>query len=247
MLSFVRRYSSSLLYTLCLVIGLLYTISEIQSIPSALKPDRLNRMEVRLVSTNSGVDKYRIQRDGQWLTFKQTMTLLSNEDPDLIRILSRTIISKHDAVFWECVPVDRASFSEKLFEFVLIEAPDLAVRSADRSPFEDKFAEASSRPSDVITFQNLGRDSTLVVPTPPVTNEIRPMTHLLSFLKYGDPRQVSHLWKKVGATFLSTIGGESNENRKFWLSTSGMGVSWLHVRIDTVPKYYNWQEYKNGR
>jgi hypothetical protein len=29
-----------------------------------------------------------------------------------------------------------------------------------------------------------------------------------------------------------------------WLSTSGLGVYWLHVRLDTHPKYYQYQPYK---
>ena len=28
-----------------------------------------------------------------------------------------------------------------------------------------------------------------------------------------------------------------------WVSTAGMGVSWLHVRFDSRPKYYRWGEY----
>ena len=27
------------------------------------------------------------------------------------------------------------------------------------------------------------------------------------------------------------------------MSTSGMGVSWLHIRLDFRPKYYNWKPY----
>lgn len=30
-----------------------------------------------------------------------------------------------------------------------------------------------------------------------------------------------------------------------WLSTSGLGVSYLHVRIDSRPKYYSFDEYRN--
>ena len=29
-----------------------------------------------------------------------------------------------------------------------------------------------------------------------------------------------------------------------WLSTAGMGVYWLHVRVDSRPKYYRYQGYK---
>lgn len=32
----------------------------------------------------------------------------------------------------------------------------------------------------------------------------------------------------------------------FWLSTAGMGVSWLHVRLDERPKYYRFQEYRSA-
>ena len=28
-----------------------------------------------------------------------------------------------------------------------------------------------------------------------------------------------------------------------WLSTAGMGVSWLHVRLDSQPKYYGFAAY----
>ena len=29
-----------------------------------------------------------------------------------------------------------------------------------------------------------------------------------------------------------------------WLSTSGLGVYWLHVRLDSYPKYYTYRPYK---
>ena len=29
-----------------------------------------------------------------------------------------------------------------------------------------------------------------------------------------------------------------------WLSTHGLGVSYLHVRIDKYPKYYSFTEYR---
>jgi hypothetical protein len=29
-----------------------------------------------------------------------------------------------------------------------------------------------------------------------------------------------------------------------WVSTAGMGVSWLHVRLDNRPKYYGYKPYR---
>lgn len=33
-------------------------------------------------------------------------------------------------------------------------------------------------------------------------------------------------------------------NKKFWLSTHGKGVGWLHIRIDESPTYISWNSYK---
>jgi hypothetical protein len=35
---------------------------------------------------------------------------------------------------------------------------------------------------------------------------------------------------------------ESSSNR-FWISTSGLGVPWVHVRLDRYPKYYQYGPY----
>jgi hypothetical protein len=34
------------------------------------------------------------------------------------------------------------------------------------------------------------------------------------------------------------------EGCKIWISTIELGVSWLHVRIDSTPKYYHYTPYK---
>jgi len=33
-------------------------------------------------------------------------------------------------------------------------------------------------------------------------------------------------------------------DRPLWISTAGMGVYWLHVRLDSRPKYYRHAPYK---
>jgi hypothetical protein len=34
--------------------------------------------------------------------------------------------------------------------------------------------------------------------------------------------------------------------RPLWLSTSGLGVAWLHVRLDSRPKYYSYAPYRRS-
>lgn len=54
-----------------------------------------------------------------------------------------------------------------------------------------------------------------------------------SFLHYGSPTQVDALWRSVGAAMINLL-----YDAPTWLSTAGMGVSWLHIRLDERPKYY---------
>lgn len=56
--------------------------------------------------------------------------------------------------------------------------------------------------------------------------------------------QVVDLFKLLGEKVISTIQKSEDHHKKYWISTSGLGVSWLHIRIDTYPKYYNYEEYK---
>jgi hypothetical protein len=34
------------------------------------------------------------------------------------------------------------------------------------------------------------------------------------------------------------------DDRPLWVSTSGLGVSWLHLRFDRRPKYYTHAPYR---
>ena len=34
------------------------------------------------------------------------------------------------------------------------------------------------------------------------------------------------------------------DDRPVWLSTAGMGIAWLHIRLDDRPKYYGYREYR---
>ena len=123
------------------------------------------------------------------------------------------------------------------FEFVLLDAPGL-----DRAPDADAFAEqfrAAGKDAHAVAFPNLGNDALLVVPCPagPATAYV----HLASFVRHAPEAQVHELWRVVAAATQSRLGP-----RPTWLSTAGMGVSWLHVRLDSRPKYYGFAPYRAG-
>jgi hypothetical protein len=88
-------------------------------------------------------------------------------------------------------------------------------------------------------FGNLGGDALLVVPCPEDSG--RDFSHLASFTKTASPSLQQALWTEVGHALESRIGA-----RPIWLSTAGHGVAWLHVRIDSRPKYYSHAPYREG-
>ena len=62
---------------------------------------------------------------------------------------------------------------------------------------------------------------------------------LASFLKTASSERIEALWKLVGREIASKVSSSP-----IWLSTAGLGVSWLHIRLDSRPKYFRYLPYK---
>jgi hypothetical protein len=135
------------------------------------------------------------------------------------------------ALRWECPPLSRANRSQP-FECVIHDAPDLDV-TADRRDFAAHFtAEA------VVSFDNLGADARLVVPCP--QNEAANYSHLLSFVRTAHASQQQQWVQHVATETLSCVSSQP-----LWLNTAGGGVDWLHVRLDSRPKYYHYDSFRH--
>lgn len=142
--------------------------------------------------------------------------------------------SPFEAFFWETPPVTRETV-DQVFECVVIESGALARLNPDAAPFSAQF---TMRPSEaVLTFPNLGGDAILVVPAALANADC--YTHLARFLRQGPRAQVDALWRSVGVAMHDRLSDAPT-----WLSTAGMGVSWLHIRLDAHPKYYRHGPYK---
>lgn len=135
-----------------------------------------------------------------------------------------------DAYFWE---TPCATTLDRAFECALVDAPGLARTSGDPSAFSRHFARAVD---DVADFANLGGDAHLVVPTPHGTEDY---ASLAAFTRHAPLVQQHALWRRVGGAWHAAI-----EAGPVWLNTAGMGVPWLHVRLDASPKYYRHAPYR---
>jgi hypothetical protein len=141
----------------------------------------------------------------------------------------------HAAFFWEVRPASTADV-ERPFECVLVDSPQLAGVQADATAFAEHFRTGDG---PVSRFSNLSGDAVLVAPAP--LDAGTDYTHLASFVRSAPVSQLHAFWQAVGKAVRESLSG-----RALWVSTSGLGVYWLHVRLDTRPKYYTYRPYASG-
>ena len=136
-----------------------------------------------------------------------------------------------EAYCWECPPVNDQGRSHP-FECVFVSSPSLARMTPDREAFREHFRPGCR----TATFDNLGNDAVLVAPCPLETDSA--YGHLAQFVRAAPDAQQHSLWQTVGEAMQARLGTEP-----VWLSTAGHGVAWLHVRLDSRPKYYRHAAY----
>ena len=142
----------------------------------------------------------------------------------------------YTAYRWETPPVTTSTVG-RTFEFVVLDCPGLD-RPVDVRAFQNQF-HAARDSQEVVAFPNLGNDAMLVVPLP--TGDPSTYTHLAEFIRRGSDHQKHELWQAVGHSMGARLG-----SRPLWLSTAGMGISWLHIRLDSRPKYYGHRPYREA-
>lgn len=176
--------------------------------------------------------QFQINEQDQPLSFAQVIQLWQNSAP--FRRYFNTLLAKipFEAFYWEVAPMTQAQTSLP-FEFVVINSAPLRYIIPDQTAFQEYFTEGKT----VVNFLNLGKDAHLLVPTP--IGDVAYYAHLAQFVRHAPAAQQDEFWKRVGELY-----GAGLNDQPLWLSTAGLGVSWLHLRLDSRPKYYRYEGYK---
>ncbi|MGV3723769.1 MAG: DUF6940 family protein [Actinomycetota bacterium] len=177
--------------------------------------------------------RYRLVSGDAPVSFAAVLALLRTDPRFSDSFNSLLAEAPFEAFRWETPPVT-ATTVQRDFEFVLLDAPGL-----DRPPDSASFAPQLQRLADgnrVAAFPNLGNDAFLIVPRPLAATSA--YGHLAAFVRNAPEPQRYDLWQAVGAAMEARLG-----DQPVWLSTAGMGVPWLHVRLDSRPKYYGYEPY----
>lgn len=123
---------------------------------------------------------------------------------------------------------------DEAFECVVANSPALARVVADPRPFGSILRDGATE--SVAAFSNLGQDAMLIAPS--VTADDAACAQLAAFVRRAPAFQQQALWKSVGREAVALVG-----DAPLWISTSGLGVHWVHVRLDSIPKYYTYLPY----
>lgn len=161
------------------------------------------------------------------------------------------------AFFFETKGVSQKTLT-KQFEFVLVNSPHLHTFCESNGPdlrsFAQQLLSKQCNEDDSnkygCSFPNLSGDAQLIVPKWDIyKNELANIptsaySHLASFLRECPSDQINSVWKIVASQYSLEIHKFAmNSAYPIWLSTSGMGVSYLHFRLDKRPKYYTFPNF----
>lgn len=182
-----------------------------------------------------GGEKITVRRDRCTACFSEIIAGWQNDAGCRAVFLDALSQTRFSAYFWEMPPIARGG-ADIPYECVIIESRALARLAPDPEAFSPNFEQTNEA---VITFSNLGGDALLVVPRQ--IGEVAAYAHLGVFLRHGPEKQMHE--------FLQTLGRAAEQELRdraqpIWISTSGLGVAWLHARLDSRPKYYQHRPYR---
>jgi hypothetical protein len=179
------------------------------------------------------VIKIAVDRDSSPVPYDEVLHLWQHDADFRSFFIALLAKAPFVAFRWETPSITVAN-SERPFEFVLLDSPELA-RKPDPSAFGEHFGNGAKQ--GVVAFANLGKDAVMVVPCPQGIPSA--YGHLAAFVRHAPESQKHELWTLVGEAMFRRLG-----TAPVWLSTAGAGVPWLHVRLDDKPKYYGHEPYR---
>ncbi|MCH2085483.1 MAG: hypothetical protein MK226_24080 [Saprospiraceae bacterium] len=191
------------------------------------------KFDIEIKGQNENTVRFRLKNGEKFLTFKDVFELWTN-NPKFVKFYKDQLIKlDYEAFYWEH-PAIKKEFLEKKYECILQRSRPLEHLPINESAFKD-FIHKNELVTD---FLNMGKNAILVVPTKKIDKEI--YNHMGKFIRLAEQEQIIEVFKRVGKSILEEI-----ENQKLiWLNTAGLGVVWLHIRMDTRPKYYKTTRYK---
>lgn len=196
--------------------------------------DTAAKWDLVLNPLDTDTQKVQIKDNGHYLGFDEVLGLLAQRTAFRDFFANALRAMPYEAFNMEWPPIDVENIGMP-FEMVVYKAPFLLLAPASSSAFDEHFEENEL----TAVFLNHQGDAILLAPKP--VGAMSGYGHLASFLAKAPAESVDDLLMALGEVALENVS-----EKPLWLSTSGGGVPWLHIRLDDKPKYYRWAAYTKG-
>ena len=178
--------------------------------------------------------KFHLKQDDNYLSFQDVFKLWKQSSGFIEFYINELIALGYTAFYWEH-PAINSNLLDKRYECIILKSIPLETLPINERAFKDYIVSNEL----VVDFMNLGKNARLIVPTKATNKEI--YNHIGKFIRQADKAQIIKVFKTVGKAILEEI----EQQKLIWLNTAGLGVIWLHIRLDSRPKYYKTIAYKN--
>ncbi|KAG8459420.1 hypothetical protein KFE25_013056 [Diacronema lutheri] len=195
---------------------------------------------------DGGAWRVRIHDGSRQLTWGEVLDRLRTDRAFALAFSRKLAAAPFGAFFWETPPLTQRTRNTAPFEFVCLPAEHLNGVVPDEAPFRAFVGGGARGTGAAVAFANLGGDSTLVAPSADAdaarTGALAKYAHIAAFVRGASDAQAGAFWARVAEAVDTTV--RARGDAPTWVSTEGSGVSWLHVRLDSRPKYFHWAGYK---
>lgn len=185
---------------------------------------------------NAHTARITFEADGWQLTRAEVLALWKSDEAFTGGFSACLAGQPLDGFAWETPPWTRTGLRQP-FECIVADSPALARERASSRAFAAELAGGPGTAS-VVSFRNLGGDADLVVPRD--LGGTGDYAHLAGFLRTAPAAQVREAWRLTAQKIEAWL----ERGLPFWVSTAGLGVAWVHIRIDSRPKYYRYAPYR---
>lgn len=188
-----------------------------------------------LKSQNPSHLKCHFKYKNKLLTYLELMKLSRTLQIKFYKLIQRVLHnSPYSQYLLEFAPVSWNTISTTILEFVLIPTRGL-FQTSNINTYKEYGIDTINRSKDIIHFPNLSKDTLLICPCYNRKYNINSYSHIGSFFQSNNTKQQLNLLKYMFTVYAYIL--QYRPNKIYYMSTHGKGVAWLHIRIDSKPKY----------
>lgn len=127
---------------------------------------------------------------------------------------------KFDSYLLQCLKYEKGKF----FTFLLFDCPMLNKRKETDFDTFDKYLDEEEN----VIFENINKDCLLISPNYKVLSEKYDYSNISRYFRTQTKKNLIKLLRFIF----------DNYQENMYLNTHGLGVNYLHFRLDNKPKYY---------